>query len=120
VDFDGVETSFQSTLHGRGKSSLEVLDILGGHLLWFGVEVVPWDGTRGVHIVWPAVQVLASNSARREPGRHGTGLSACVAQLNHHLLALTVRKLDDFLQVLDLAVLPKAHVFRSDAALWRD
>jgi hypothetical protein len=43
-----------------------------------------------------------------------------MTQLDHHLLALTVCKLDDFVQVLDLAVLPKAHVFRSDAALWRN
>jgi hypothetical protein len=120
VDLNSVETSFQSTLHRRGKSSLEVLDVLRSHLLRFRVQVVPGDCARGIDIVWPAVQVFASNSARREPGRHSAGFSACVTQLDHHLLALTVGKLDDFLQVLDLAVLPKTHVFRSDTTLRRN
>jgi len=117
VNLNSIKSSFQRPLHRSRKRSLEILDILQGHLLGISMVLVPRDSARSVNVVWPAVQLFASDSSRGQPRRYGARFAACVAQLDHHLLALAVGELDYFGQVLDLAVFPEAHVFGGDAAL---
>jgi hypothetical protein len=120
VDLNGVETGCECTLDGSSKRGLEVLDVLQSHLPRRGVVLVPGDRTRGVDIIWPAVEVLASNGTGGQPRSYGACFPASVGELNHQLLALAVSKFACGAQALDLAVFPESNIFRGDAAICGD
>ena len=120
VDLNGIEAGLECALDGVVESFLQILDILQRHLSRLGVVLVPWDGGGSVHIIWPAVEILASNGTGAEPRGDSAGFATGVAELNHDVLVLRVREVDNFLQILDLGVLPESDVFRGDAAVGRD
>jgi len=60
---------------------------------------------------------LSSHGVLANKGSDCAALSACVTKLNGNILFLGVRKVDDTLKRLNLAVLPKPNILRGYAAL---
>lgn len=120
VDLNGIKPSLQGTLNRVCEGDLELDDILHRHLSRAGMVLIPRNGARGVDIIRPAIELLTGNSAGREPWCNSACFPASVAELDHHLLALTVRELDDFAEILDLAVFPESVVFRRDSSVCCD
>ena len=116
MNLNNIESRLKSTLETIHPSNLEVLNILEGHLLGRGMVLVPGNGTRSHDLIRPATNLSCSDGTASEPRSDCGGFAAGVSKLDRDQLALRVGEFDSLAERLDLAVLPEAGVFGSDAA----
>jgi len=116
MNLNDIEPSLESTLKSSDPRNLEVLNILQRHLLGCGMVLVPGNGTRSNDFIRPTTNFSCSNSPASEPWSDCGSFAAGVSELDGDELALRVCKLDSLAERLDLAVLPEAGVFGSNAA----
>lgn len=114
VNLNRIKAALQRPLDRIVEAFLEALDILQTHLFRLRMFLVPWDRRRRIHIIRPSVQLFARYGTAAQPRSDSGSLAAGVTELNHEVLALRVRKLDDLAEILHLRVLPEPVVF------WRD
>ena len=115
VDLDDVEAGSQRAVRGGREGGFELLDLGSGHGVWLCQAFRVRDLARRFDVVGPAADHGARDIAGAEPGSHGAGFAAGVAELDADLLVLRVGELDDPPEGLDLAVLPQTAVFGRDA-----
>src|SRR4051812_346740 len=106
MNLDCVKPGLESPPDCLHPGCFEVLDVCLSHSTGLGMILVVRNGAWGLDIVGPSIELLRGNSNLRKPWRNGRCLPARVGELDADFLALGMRKLDDSLQGLDLAILP--------------